>query len=409
MLAEQLLQEDLDRKATDSPKFQDYRLLVVEDDQLDWQLLNRYLKEVDPGCESTWCADGNSALEALPKDNYDCVFIDRELPDCVGEELIESLRIVSNDPWLPIVMVSGTQEVEVATGAIRKGATDYIPKNRLSGRSLQRVLINAVKQSRMGRSLDQERDHIRTLNEQLVKRNKEIQSFYHTVSHELKTPLTAIREFTSLINEGLLGPVSTEQTEALDYSISCCDRLVRLIGDLFDTARLENGKLDLSLEWFDPAKFVHAEVSVMDTIAKQQGITLRFSCSGPVPACRADRTRIGQVLSNLIGNALKFTPEGGVVEVALSFDRVQEQLIFEVRDTGPGIDPEQAARIFDRLYQVQGSPDADHSGMGIGLYLCRQIIEQHRGSMQVSSSLGHGSSFRARIPLMVTTQTAETS
>ncbi len=403
LLAEQLLQEGLERKATgsDTPKHADYRLLVIEDDQLDWMLIERFLKEVDPGCESIWCENGTSALERLPNDRWDCVFVDQGLPDCRGEELIESLRIISNDPWLPVVMISGDQDLESATGAIRKGATDYIPKNRLSGRALRRVMGNAIKQARMGRSLDQERDHIRTLNEQLVKRNSEIESFYHTVSHELKTPLTAIREFSSLMNEGLLGPVSTEQNEALDYSISCCDRLVRLIGDLFDAARIESGKLDLTLEWFDPAKFLHGEVVIMDTIAQQQGVSLRSANSGAIPACRADRTRLGQVLSNLIGNALKFTPAGGDVEVALRFDANREQLVFTVTDTGPGIEPDQAARIFDRLYQVEESPDTGQGGMGIGLYLCRMIVEQHHGQISVSSRPGHGSCFAARIPLMV--------
>lgn len=401
LLAEQLLQEGLDRKSATSaaPKYADYRMLVIEDDHLDWILLNSCLKEVDPACEPTWCTDGSSALEQVPQNRWDCVFVDQSLPDCKGEELIESLRIIANDPWLPVVMISGDLDLESATGAIRKGATDYIPKSRLSSRSLRRVLANALKQARMGRSLDQERDHIRTLNEQLIKRNSEIESFYHTVSHELKTPLTAIREFSSLMNEGLLGPVSSEQNEALDYSISCCDRLVRLIGDLFDAARMESGKLDLTFEWFDPARFLHGEVVIMDTIAKQQDVALRSVSCGAIPACRADRTRLGQVLSNLIGNALKFTPAGGNVEVALRFDARREQLVFTVTDTGPGIAPEQAVRIFDRLYQVEHSPDTGQGGMGIGLYLCRMIVEQHHGQLNVTSRPGHGSCFEARIPL----------
>ncbi|MFK7915440.1 MAG: ATP-binding protein [Pseudomonadales bacterium] len=377
-------------------------VLVVEDDPLDWQLIKSYLAKMERNVNREWCSTGEEALTALACGGYDCVLVDYHLPDTRAEDLIEPLRLTANDPWLPIIVISGRGKDESAAAVIKKGAADYLPKSRLNAQSLTRALSNALVQARLSRMLESERRNTLELNKRLVRQNREVASFYHTVSHELKTPLTAVREFCSLLDDEVLGPVNTSQQEALQTSISCCDRLVRLIGDLFDTARVETGKLELHRGWFDLPQLLQEEARIMGPRAHAAEIELSVECPEALPALYADRVRMAQVVSNLMSNAVKFTPAGGRVTVRGHFREADAALMFSVIDNGPGIPVEQTDFIFDRLYQGDTDQAGSENGMGIGLFLCSEIVRLHDGEIEVQSVLGEGSVFYVAIPLLAT-------
>jgi signal transduction histidine kinase/DNA-binding NarL/FixJ family response regulator len=236
-------------------------------------------------------------------------------------------------------------------------------------------------------------------NQQLVRRNVEIQNFYHTLSHELKTPLTSAREFLSITIDGLAGPLSETQSEYLTIAMKSCDQIGVCLNDLLDSARMDTGKYRLELKPTSLAALVHQVKGTMAAKAAAKQIHLDASVEPGLPELHVDPQRITQVICNLVTNAIKFTPEGGRIEIAA--DRAAEApacLRVSVTDTGRGIPPEEFQWIFDRLHQVKSGDAATEEGLGLGLYLCRQLVELHGGKIWLESDLGKGSKFTFTMP-----------
>jgi PAS domain S-box-containing protein len=236
-------------------------------------------------------------------------------------------------------------------------------------------------------------------NRTLTTSHAEIQRFYHTVSHELKTPLTVMREFVSIVLEGLAGPLTDQQREHLEIAKESCDQMKRGLNDLLDTTRADTGKLSLALRPMALGVVVARAVTMMAPAASTNGIRLRQSIAPQLPAVALDAQRITQVLTNLLNNAVKFTPAGGEVWVEVRLDPQRPTWVqVLVRDTGCGIEPENCQHIFDRLYQVPGADPLSTTGLGLGLYISQALVTLHGGTLQVQSRLGHGSTFAFSLP-----------
>jgi signal transduction histidine kinase len=168
----------------------------------------------------------------------------------------------------------------------------------------------------------------------------------------------------------------------------------RLIRDLLDVANIQAGSLRLDLRPLPPGTLAAIAVDQATPQAAAQRVRLGLAVEPALPAVLADRDRIVQVLSNLLGNALKFTPEGGDIEVRVWADG--PWVCFSVRDSGPGIAPEHLPRVFDRFWQLNR---ADRRGAGLGLTISKDLVERHGGTIGVESKLGHGSTFRFTLPI----------
>lgn len=338
------------------------------------------------------------ALALLKEEPFDCVLLDFHLSDGLAIDLLSRLRSQPTDVVPAVVVTSGYGDESLVVQSMHAGATDYIAKERLTPGAIGRVVRNSIEKMHLAQELDAHRSRLEAANEELTRQNREIQSFYHTVSHELKTPLTAIREFTSLVADGVLGPVCSEQQEALQTAVSCCDQLTRMVNDLFDAARLETGKLSLHCSQIDLSALIETELKVHRPKATDLGITLTQKIASKLPQIEGDKNRLAQVLFNLVDNALKFTRPGGRVLVSAKPLLNGEGVCLEVSDEGVGIAQDKADRIFDRLYQVDDHSSTLRSGMGVGLFLCKQIVELHGGSIRVQSTEGAGSCFFVELP-----------
>jgi signal transduction histidine kinase len=217
--------------------------------------------------------------------------------------------------------------------------------------------------------------------------------FFANVSHELRTPLTLI--LTPV--EDLLGREVGELRPGLLVIRRNAHRLLRLIDDLLDLARLDGGGLRLHVAELDMCELVTRVVEVARPAAQARGMSLALALAPDELELFGDPHRLEIVLTNLLGNALKFTPDGGRVEVRLT--RQAETCRVEVEDTGPGIPEQELARIFDRFYQVEGSQRRRQGGAGIGLALAQKLSELHGGRVSVSSRVGQGSTFCVTLPL----------
>jgi two-component system, NtrC family, sensor histidine kinase KinB len=210
-----------------------------------------------------------------------------------------------------------------------------------------------------------------------------------TVSHELKTPLTSVRMVLHILLEKTVGALSPKQEELLETARTDTERLLRILNDLLDLARLEEGVAELHREKVAPAELLQAVVD--DTADKAAARNLKVNCTvdPDLPAVLVDRQRISYVFANLLTNAIKHSPEGG--EVRLRATRAEDQTIqFAVADDGPGIPPQYQQRIFDRFFRVPGQT---RSGAGLGLSIAREIAVAHGGRISVKSAPGQGATF----------------
>ncbi len=330
---------------------------------------------------------------------FDCLLLDFHLIDGVAQGPIERLRAAAGNPHLPVILMSSYGTEEKAADALVNGASDYLAKNQVTSGALKRSIENCTVKARLAISLDMERQSLRKANDALTRKGREIQSFYHTVSHELKTPLTAIREFCALVHDEVLGPALPAQVDAMQTALKCCDRLSHLVNDLFDAARVETGKLELHRSITDISALLKDELLVQKTWISDHHLSLVTDIDKQIPHLAVDPARIRQVVSNLIRNAVKFTDAGGQIRVSAMCSIGDGVVALEVADNGYGIEAEHAPFIFDRLYQVDAHGQSSQNGMGIGLYLCSQIIRQHGGSISVRSQFGEGSTFRIELPI----------
>jgi two-component system, NtrC family, sensor histidine kinase KinB len=209
------------------------------------------------------------------------------------------------------------------------------------------------------------------------------------VSHELKTPLTSIRMAVHLLLEERIGPLSKKQSELLVAARDDSDRLHKIIEGLLDMGRLESGRVELELQPKPAEQLIQEALAPIEPSFHDRGITVEVDVAEDTPAVLVDSTRIDHVFSNLLGNALKFTPPGGRVGISAA---TQDGMVrFEVTDSGPGIPPEHIGRIFDRFYRVTGP--SRPGGAGLGLAIAKEIVQLHGGRIEVDSQPGQGSRF----------------
>ena len=216
------------------------------------------------------------------------------------------------------------------------------------------------------------------------------------MSHELRTPLNAIIGFSEVLTERMFGALNDKQEEYLKDIHASGQHLLSLINDILDLAKVEAGRVGLELTDFDLPQAIGNAVTLVRERAARRGITLHQVVDAHVGRIRGDERKIKQVLLNLLSNALKFTPEGGRVDVGATVrDGVAE---VSVADTGIGIAPEDQEAVFEEFRQV-GTADRKVEGTGLGLALSRKFIRLHGGGMWVRSQVGSGSTFTFTVPL----------
>jgi len=218
--------------------------------------------------------------------------------------------------------------------------------------------------------------------------------FISMVGHELRTPLTSMRTALGLLASGRVDSSPEKVRQMLAIALDETDRLARLVSDMLDLQRLELGRFKLLLKSCDAAELVHQAADALQPVAEKAGLRLEVSAQ-PAPL-RADPDRIVQVLTNLLTNAVKFAPAGTIVRA--SSEQRDAEAVFRVADEGPGVAPELRSAIFDRFRQGRSEARA-RGGMGLGLYICRGIVEQHGGRIGVESAPDQGSTFWFTLPV----------
>jgi signal transduction histidine kinase len=214
-----------------------------------------------------------------------------------------------------------------------------------------------------------------------------------TVAHEFRTPLTSLRMAIHLCAEGLAGPITEKQADLLFAAREDCERLQGIVDDLLDLSRIQAGQLKLEVRRVPTEELVRAALDVHRAAAEERGVRLEVAVGPEAGTVEVDPERLQLVLSNLVANGVRHTPEGGEVVVRVARDGARVR--FEVADTGEGIPLEQQARIFEKFYRA---PGASAGGAGLGLSISREVVQAHGGEIGVTSEPGRGSTFWFTLP-----------
>ncbi len=221
--------------------------------------------------------------------------------------------------------------------------------------------------------------------------------FISVVGHELRTPLTSIRGSLGLLEGGVFGELPQEATDMVALAVTNTDRLVRLINDILDIERMDAGRTELELAPVKVSELVGNALQIVDMTATQARVTLVADVREDL-VVSADCDRIVQVLVNLLGNAVKFSPRWSTVAIAVTAEH--GRALFSIKDTGRGIPADRLETIFERFRQVNSSDAREKGGSGLGLAIARDIVEHHGGHMSVESEIGQGSTFFFTLPLV---------
>jgi two-component system sensor histidine kinase/response regulator len=365
------------------------QVLLVEDNAGDARLLREmFSKETVGSFELSHLTHMREAEVRLKAGGVDIVLLDMGLPDGHGLETLRRARAAAPD--VVMIVLTGMEDEALAAAAMKEGAQDYLIKGQIENRALPRALRHAIERQRMQRETDLMRKNEVELRDQ----------FLSHVSHELRSPLTSIYSFSTIIADGLAGETSPQQNDYLQIILRNVRQLQSMIEDLLQVTQAQAHKLSVELESVSLNEAIEYAVDTLRGAAKEKEINLAFEPSGRLPSIHADATRVRQLLTILLDNAVKFTPAGGTVKIEVSeYEKDESMVQIQVSDTGCGIGPEAMERIFEHLYQVTDPGHAGRRGLGLGLHIAKDLVTRQGGKIWVTSELETGSHFFFTLPV----------
>lgn len=394
--------------ARESPRDKhDIRILLIDDDADDALILQRMLDSIpEVAIAFRHVADPESGIREILSEPPDYVFLDYQLGAETGLEVLRSIR--SSGFLGSVIMLTGHGDEYVAASLIKAGADDYIGKGNLDSDVLRRALQNAQAQSAHRSAETQKQDllvELKAAKKSLQEKNRRLSGQYETalefvdnVSHEFRTPLTVIKEFTAILREGLAGDVNEEQAEYLDIIGNRVDDLSIMVDDMLDISKLEAGVLGISRSPCVIDEIMERVRTTIERKAIAARIDVCFETAAALHKMYCDPEKIGRVIINLAINALKFSPEGGRVIIRAEDDSLRSDVRISVIDTGPGISSENVRLIFERFRQFEHGVKASTKGFGLGLNIAKELVHLNFGEISVESELGKGSRFWFTVP-----------
>jgi hypothetical protein len=379
-------------------------VLLLEDSPSDAALIEKALAE--GACRYTLrrvarFREGVQLLHDTPA-SFDVILADLSLPDSFGLDTVRRLR--DEAPNTAIVVLTSQDSDEVAMQSLYHGAQDFLVKDRLTFDALDRAMRYAVQRQmngQMRRLLARVRDSERLLE----RKNRRLRRLYHTahrfvdnVSHEFRTPLTVMKEYVSLIAEGLVGPLNDEQASMLEVVSDRTDDLNNMVDDLLDVSKLDAGILGASRTYCQVPRIVDHVLPSLERKARVKQVSLVTDIAPDLPDVYCDPDKVGRVIVNLTINAVKFCGEPGHVRLWARLGDHGHDVEIGVTDNGPGIEAESLDIIFRRFKQLRNNPRGSTKGVGLGLNIVKELVQLNLGNVHVDSAPGEGSTFSFTVP-----------
>ncbi len=398
-------------------------VLLAEDNEDHALLAKRALESSGDDIDVSFASDGEEALKALKGRSFSMILSDYRLPRRSGLDLLKDLKRIGAD--IPLVIITSQGNEKVAVEAMREGAYDYIVKDQgyldvlphVVRRTMERYRSKKFKES-LDEALRREKETLEQTNLALKKLDRLKSDLVSNVSHELRTPLISIKNAIEIVLVGKAGPVTDDQDRFLRLADRNLDRLSNLINDLLDLAKIESGKMSYDYTHVDLETTFQSAVASIQPLADKKSITMTTEIPADLPPLHADEAKIEQIMINLLGNAIKFSDNGGEVSIsasAIPAGEVQDKagslqgdelapadswIKVTVGDRGRGIAEEDLAHIFEKFAPIRRQPVSTEEGSGLGLSIARYLVEGHWGRIWAESKLGEGSRFHFAIPLL---------
>ncbi len=361
------------------------RILAV-DDTVDNLILLQTMLEVE-GYKVDLVSDGANALKQIIKSPPDIILLDVMMPGMDGYEVTRRIRTHPEIQYIPILLLTAHIEVSVVEG-LDAGADDFIRKPFDQDELLARVRSLL----RLKHSIDEQQ-----------KMAKMREDFVSRLTHDLRTPLVAADRMLNLFEQETFCKISPEMKEAIAAMIRSNQNLLEMVNNLLEVYRFEAGKKTMQLDSCNMQQIVEEVAQELSPLAIEKGLTVEVDTNAldeigdSAGTVMGDKLELRRVISNLIGNAIKFTDTGGVnirISEPPTSQKDKAWVVIDVKDTGYGIAPDDQAFVFERFRQGKNK----RAGSGLGLHLSQRIIESHKGKIQVSSELGKGSLFTVCLP-----------
>lgn len=368
-------------------------ILLIDDDEVDRTSVRRALKASSLAHELTETADGASGLAAAKGRDFDCVLLDYRLPDVDSLDLLTILTSPEGGNQA-VVILTGEADPEIALRLMRAGALDYLHKAEASPANLARAIRYAKARRAFLDQLKTARAEAEDKSRALDLLNRQKTLLLSIIAHDMRNPFQVLLGLSHTLSEAvaLKDPRSIERRA--QGILQAATSAHALMESLFSWASLQMESAAVAFSSVDLAEVARETVAGCDQRATDKGLVLTADCAGVT--VRGQRDMIAAVLRNLVGNALKFTLPGGAI--AISADRRPEEVEIKVADTGIGMSPENLEDLFqlDRCLTTVGT--AGETGGGLGLLLCRDLVERQGGRLSVASAPGQGTTFSFSLP-----------
>lgn len=376
-------------------------VLVIDDTPLNQDILTDILGR--EGYTLRFAHDGESGLVLAQHLKPDLVLLDLVLPGIMGTDVLAILK--RELPETMVILTTAYGSEETAIKALRAGVNDYIINKRpFDADEVREVVKRAVNEAILRRENLRLQHEVDLKNEQLAQNYAELQaayerlkeldkakaSFFSMVSHDLRHPIAVAKGYLELIRTGKeeLNPETRSGVEIAEQEMRYLNELV---DDVLDLSRMDAGYYHIDRQPLQVAMMLQQARLAFRAQAAQRNIALEIEPCDDLPLVSADSLRMNQVLSNLIENGLKFTPEGG--RITLGAEPLEQEIMLRVNDTGVGIEPGEHEKIFDRFYRIRRGEQVEDKGSGLGLAICHEIVRLHGGRIWAESEMGKGATF----------------
>lgn len=391
-------------------------VLVIEDDDLDFMQVARNLQHGRKRLVLSHSTSIGAALEELRARSFDVILTDLSLPDCSGTETVRRLKEVCRD--VPILVMTGLDDESVEQEILDSGAQDYLPKGTANSSWTRKAIEHAVQRQRsineMNRVTEELQESHRLLREQSELReqdNRKLERLHQTAheflvkaSHDIRNPLTVIKEHVSIVRDGLAGPVNGEQASMLEKAMVRADDVNSKLDDLLDSSKLDSGLLDICRRPCQVSEILETVRSALRQRAAMRNVQLDIQQHIEVPTAYCDDQKACRVLLALGVNAINACNHSGNVSIWVRHDPSDQQIRIGVTDDGVGMMPELTDRLSKRFARPGLTTEADDRFLGLGLSIASRFCRLNLGQLHVESQSGLGSVFWFDVPVLGSTE-----
>jgi two-component system, sensor histidine kinase and response regulator len=365
------------------------KILLVDDDRLNLRILSNILKS--EGYALASAASGEEALELYETFKPDLVLLDVVMPGIDGFETCRRIRASHQDNSAPVIFITAKSESDDVVEGLSAGGVDYLPKPFRPKEALARIRTHM----QLKILLEQQKNLV----DQLSNANSAKNKFLGMAAHDLRNPLASIRGLAEFLQEGIVGNLTADQLDLVKSIHEASQGMLDMVNELLDLATIEAGELQVHPERKNLVEVIEKAVYHSNIQAAKKGTKIFFRPDYALVELMIDSAKMKQVLDNLLSNAVKYSPPGSSVQVQLA--PMGNTWTFSVIDQGPGIPTGEMDRLFKDFSRLSVKPTGGEKSTGLGLAICRKIVESHQGSVSAENIPGGGCRFTVILPSLL--------